>query len=239
MIYGELGRHPIDIDIKVRFITYWSKLVNGKQSKFSCILYKLSRKLNEQGNIHLSWISYVKKILNECGFPYIWESQNFRSTDWLKCTVKQRLFDQFVQIWHASMFNSPKALNYRIFKTNFEFEEYFSILNIKEAVRLCRFRTTNNYLPIETGRWRNVARENRYCHLCNCEKIGDEYHYILECTSIHDQRKIYLPRYYLKRYNTFKFCELMTSKKQSLLKRLCIFIKHINDCVCAPGLSAD
>jgi hypothetical protein len=53
-------------------------------------------------------------------------------------------------------FRIVKALNYRIFKTKFEFEEYFNILNIGDVIRLCRFRTTNHYLPIETGRWRNI-----------------------------------------------------------------------------------
>ena len=70
--------------------------------------------------------------------------------------VKQRLLDQFVQNWQTSLSDSSKALNYRIFKTKFEFEEYFNILNIGDAIRLCRFRTTNRYLPIETGRWRNI-----------------------------------------------------------------------------------
>ncbi len=69
---------------------------------------------------------------------------------------------------------STKALNYRIFKNNFEFEKYFEILSKNEAIIVCRFRTTNNYLQIETGRWRNIARENRNCHLCNCGLIGDE-----------------------------------------------------------------
>jgi hypothetical protein len=35
MIYGELGRYPIEIDIKVRMISYWSKLIMGKETKFS------------------------------------------------------------------------------------------------------------------------------------------------------------------------------------------------------------
>jgi hypothetical protein len=32
---------------------------------------------------------------------------------------------------------------------------------------LCRFGTTNNKFPIETGRWQNFPRENRKCKLCN------------------------------------------------------------------------
>jgi hypothetical protein len=31
-----------------------------------------------------------------------------------------------------------------------------TLLIIGDAIRLCRFRTTNRYLPIETGRWRNI-----------------------------------------------------------------------------------
>jgi hypothetical protein len=45
MVYGELGRYPIDIDIKVRTISYWARLLNGKQAKFSNVFYRLSRNL--------------------------------------------------------------------------------------------------------------------------------------------------------------------------------------------------
>ena len=41
MVYGELGWYPLDIDIKVRMISYWCKLIQGKQSKLSTIQYKL------------------------------------------------------------------------------------------------------------------------------------------------------------------------------------------------------
>ena len=36
MIYGELGCYSMDVDIKVRTISYWTKLfITGKQSKLS------------------------------------------------------------------------------------------------------------------------------------------------------------------------------------------------------------
>jgi hypothetical protein len=35
MVYGELDRYPIDINIKVRTISYWARLLSGKQAKFS------------------------------------------------------------------------------------------------------------------------------------------------------------------------------------------------------------
>ena len=86
-----------------------------------------------------------------------------------------------------------------------------------------------------SGRWRNIDRENRYCNLCNCQKLGDEYHYVLECSSLNDKRKQLLPKYFMKRHNVVKFFELLSTKKQSLLRKLCIFIKHINKVFYTPG----
>ena len=45
-----------------------------------------------------------------------------------------------------------KSINGHNFKTNFEFDEYFNILSKFDAIRVCRFRATNRYLPIEIGR---------------------------------------------------------------------------------------
>jgi hypothetical protein len=58
--------------------------------------------------------------------------------------------------------------------------------------------------------WRNIDRENRYCNLC----------------------KQLLPKYSMKRHNVVKFFELLSTKKQSLLRKLWIFIKHINKVCC-------
>jgi hypothetical protein len=136
MVYGELDRYPIDIDIKVRTISYWARLLSGKQAKFSNVFHRLSRNFNENGNTNLNWVYFIRAILNECEFTYIWETENVNNKEWLKCVVKQRLLDQFVQNWQTSLSDSSKALNYRIFKTKFEFEEYFNILNIGDAIRL-------------------------------------------------------------------------------------------------------
>ena len=40
MIYGELGTYPMSVYIKLGMVNYWSKLINGKGSKLSLILYK-------------------------------------------------------------------------------------------------------------------------------------------------------------------------------------------------------
>ena len=70
--------------------------------------------------------------------------------------VKLRLRD-FLQEWNSNLENSSKALNYRLYKRIFEFENSFNILENKYIFTFCKFRTTYTKLPIETGRWNNIA----------------------------------------------------------------------------------
>jgi acetone carboxylase gamma subunit len=39
--------------------------------------------------------------------------------------------DKFKQNWHSTLQTSPKALSYRLFKSDFRFEKYLDILNDK------------------------------------------------------------------------------------------------------------
>ena len=76
MVDGELGRYPISIDIKVRMIKFWCKLIIGKQSKLSHICYTLlyNKKCLRDG--FSLWIKNIQDILNKSGLSYIWLYQN-------------------------------------------------------------------------------------------------------------------------------------------------------------------
>ena len=41
MICGELWRTPLSVNVKMRMMKYWVKLLHGKNTKLSYILYKL------------------------------------------------------------------------------------------------------------------------------------------------------------------------------------------------------
>jgi hypothetical protein len=68
MIYGELGRYPLEIDIKSIIISFWAKLLSGKELKLSKIIYNLCYYISIKNAKHFTWLNHVKKILNECGF---------------------------------------------------------------------------------------------------------------------------------------------------------------------------
>ena len=130
--------------------------------------------------------------------------------------------------------NYNKTLNYCIFKETFIFEQYFDILDEKDFLTLCKFRTTNHKLPIEHGRWNNIPRENRN-NLCNLEEIGDEFHYILNCPYFKQYRDIYIKKRYTKRPNIINFLGIMASTNRLNLTNLCKFIRIINERVCPPS----
>ena len=235
MVYGELGRYPLNIDIKVRMISYWAKLLCGKQSKISSILYKLIyRKFQNDPALDYKWLNSIKSLFTECGFNYIWESQAFLNVKWLTANTKARLLDQFKQLWSSNIQNSPKALFYRIFKHTLDYEKYLDILEPKFKFILAKFRTTNHKFPVELGRWNNIAIENRICHLCNCNEIGDEFHYLFQCENFSCDRSLFIPSFYASRPNTFKLDKLMNIHKTSLLRKLCKYIEVVNKRICTP-----
>jgi hypothetical protein len=48
-----------------------------------------------------------------------------------------------------------------------------------------KFRVSDHSLEIESGRYKNITREERICKNCNLNEIGDEleYHFFLKCTA--------------------------------------------------------
>jgi hypothetical protein len=45
MIYGELGLFPIEIDVKLRMISYWARQLTSKETKLSYLSYKILHNL--------------------------------------------------------------------------------------------------------------------------------------------------------------------------------------------------
>jgi hypothetical protein len=153
MIYDKLGRFPLYIDIETRVISCWCKLLTGQASKLSAISYKLLHSFFCNGNISAPWVKFLKDILDNCGLSNVWTFQNINfNIELVIAYVKLRLRDHFLQEWNSNLENSPKAMNYRLYKHIFEFENYFNILENKDIFTFCKFRTINAKLHIETGR---------------------------------------------------------------------------------------
>ena len=110
MIYGDLGRFSIGIDIKIKIVSFWARLFEERNK----LLYTLSI----EENVHLVWIKYLKELFDETGNSSIRINQDIPYSNWLISSIKLRLHDQFKQGWYSLIENTQKALNNRIFKEN-------------------------------------------------------------------------------------------------------------------------
>ena len=97
----------------------------------------------------------------------------FPNRNWLIKATKQKLVDLFLNEWQSQIEKNSSCYNYRLFKSRFCFEKYLVNVPAKFRKYLLKFRTRNHMLPVETGRWRRIRREDRKCHLCQLD-IGDE-----------------------------------------------------------------
>ena len=70
---------------------------------------------------------------------------------------------------------------YHEIKPKFEFPDYLDLpMDSRWKNAITKFRICARNLPIESGRYLNIHREQRICPLC-CLNIGSETHYLLNC----------------------------------------------------------
>ncbi|MEW8547526.1 MAG: reverse transcriptase family protein, partial [Candidatus Thiodiazotropha sp.] len=232
MIYGELGITPIILDIKSRIISFWTKLtaVNDETKTLSSLMYDLVYQMHKNSLCRSNYLDTVKHIIDSCGFSGIWQTQNPVNPKWFKLAIKQKINDQFLQQWSGFLDNASSGTNYRLFKDNPKQSNYISALSSYYCKIFIAFRTRNHKLPVETGRWASISLKDRICHLCNAD-IGDEYHYIMSCKYFKSLRSNYIKNYYYINPNTIKFKQLMNVNNRTELRKLCMFIKKINETV--------
>jgi hypothetical protein len=157
MVYEELGRYPLEIRVKIRMISFWNGLVNNNERMSSCI-YRLLYSLKSNGIQSFKWLNCIESIFNDVGLSYIFENQiGFIDVKY----ITQILHDQFIQKWFSDIENSSRGEFYSLFKNNFGLENYLPKLPVQNRIWMTKLRTCNLRIPIETGRWTNIPRQER------------------------------------------------------------------------------
>lgn len=228
MVYGELGRFPIEIVIKLRMVTFWNNLLLNR-SKLGSILYSLMFKIQENNQSNFRWMTYIKSIFDETGLSFVWNDQLPMNKELIKSVVKQKLVDQFIQHWFSQLGLSSRGEFYALFKNEFKLEPYLLRLNKSDRIHMSKLRCSNLRFPVETGRWVNIPKQNRLCQLCNSNLIGDEFHYLFICThhDITQLRNKFIPKYYTSNPSEYKMVGLLSYCNVQLYENVCAFIKKI------------
>jgi hypothetical protein len=230
MVLGDLGKCPLELNVKQRMLMYWFKLVTSdNQYKLSSILYQLAFKKDENNIFCTSWVKSIKNILRDIGLPEMWINQSTLtcSKEVFKGIVKRRLTDTYIHKWYTDINNSDICFNYRLYKQDFMYEKYLNV-NYTSAKQMFRFRAVNNNIPVNKLRHSGIDRQNRKCILCDKDELGDEFHYLFICNYFAAERSHHIKQYYFKYPNVLKFRELLGSSNAKVVSKLVKFIRIIN-----------
>ncbi|XP_070179034.1 uncharacterized protein [Littorina saxatilis] len=126
--------------------------------------------------------------------------------------------------WTKACNECSKADNYSLFKMNFHYESYLDKLPNCYKIALTKFRTSNHKLPIEKGRYTNLPKYERVCTKCNLNRVGDEFHFLLECPALAEIREKFIPPHFRQHPNFFKYSNLMTTPNRKKLLNLGKFV---------------
>lgn len=137
------------------------------------------------------------------------------------CEFKQRVIDNFISEVNAYFESSPKCLFYRYIHEGHNLQFYLSRpINYLYKPLICKYRIHAHCLKVETGRFFNVDRCNRFCEMCSKRVLEDEYHFILECEKYNEARRKYIKPYYWTKPSVFKFVQLMSVRNIKELNNL-------------------
>ena len=228
MIFGECGCTPPSVDAQKRALVYWLKTAHSISLANTC--QNILLECNKKNEYSSTYIRYIKDSFNSLGLSGLFDKNTTLCAGLNPINIiKRRISDIFKQTWQQKINNSPKSTFYRLIKTEFKFEKYLDELPFNKRIILTQFRLSNHKLPIETGRWSNINKENRLCVLCTSQTLGDEYHYIFECETFIEERRSFIKKYYRKNPNVIKINQLFNSTNKNTLTKLYTFIKTIND----------
>ena len=145
MVYGELGRYPLNIEYTSKCILFWARIISGPVSKLSVKMYNLLYKMYNLSIYNSPWLSFVKCTLLSAGFGYVWRDQKIpRTHDYFKKVFKTRLKDQYFQTWTDDVESNAKCINYRKYKSDISLEFYITFLPMKLRTVFSRFRCRNH-----------------------------------------------------------------------------------------------
>ena len=168
IVYGEVGRKPLQNQIYNRMISFWVKISEGKTSKLSTLMYSLIYKLHINGSYNSHWLLCIKKILCDSGNPHFWYNQELLIPKaFIKNIVSTQLDNQYLQQWNFEINSNRRCIIYKTFKNDLSFEPYLKDLHFSERRALCKFRTGNHNLPISKNRLTGGDEEETNCKFVN------------------------------------------------------------------------
>ena len=163
------------ISIFKRLFNYITHLNSLPESTIAKQAFLLSKDLYQQNktSFYGNTTNILKSYIDQSLITDL-ESITPQSLDLITQNIQQSSNTRF---WKGQIEHSPKLCFYYSFKTNFQLENYLTMVkNIDQRKTLTRFRVSNHNLMIEHGRYQNIPRDERLCTVCDKNEIENEDH---------------------------------------------------------------
>ena len=148
MLHAQLGRHPLQINIKPRMIGFWLSIVNGIKSKLSKLLYSIMLKDLEKGFFNFKWIHCINGIhlylFLLADMIFLKLNQSITQILW------KWIFHEHCQI--CIFKNGMRKITFPQRKIIY-FEKYLIDVSKVCYSKIIKHKTGNHRLSVETGRW--------------------------------------------------------------------------------------
>lgn len=116
-------------------------------------------------------------------------------------------------IVYAVINNSPKCYIFWHLIDNFCMQSYLLILiylkKFRRYITKYTCRSKSHSLAIESGRYKNIARNDRKCTFCYHKDIEDVFHFLLKCPLYNSFRSRYIKNYYVKKTICIQMCPVI------------------------------
>ena len=95
----------------------------------------------------LNWAYHIRSMLQSLGLTNLWIEQDMLmeqdNYDALLIVIKQRILDQYYQLWYSEINNSQRLISYSRYKHTFELEPYLDIIHDKKL----KSKKISNQIP--------------------------------------------------------------------------------------------
>ena len=112
----------------LRCLKYWLRVLKMDDIRIPKQAYKMMILMDEREK--KGWVNQVKNVLSKNAFYCVWLQQRVGDENKFLCELKQRLRDNFIQEWNATIRDKDRYFPYRNVKSIYEPEKYLSALEI-------------------------------------------------------------------------------------------------------------
>ena len=129
------------------------------------ILYRQSKTRLDMENPTPTWCKYTRDLLRKIGLGEYWETEEIPPEGQWTNLIREKIHIREEEDWRQEMKDHSKLRTYITLKQKLERETYLEARNRYGAPELTKIRGGSNRLRIETGRWSQIPKEERFCEI--------------------------------------------------------------------------